>query len=79
MGAGWESLFLCVLYLLSMANVYKNQSSGAGDGGVGGRRHGRVPRGKAMGQHFALIKFFFSFCFCCDEGYEKRICILLFY
>lgn len=34
LGAGGEALF-CVLYLLSMANVYKNQSSGAGGGGVG--------------------------------------------
>lgn len=51
--AGGEALF-CVLYLMGMANVYKNQSSGAGGGGW----EGIVPGG-GHGQHFASIIFFF--------------------
>lgn len=49
--------FFCVLYLLSMANVDKNQSSGAGGGGVGKEGTGRRP----WASFFALISFFFSF------------------
>lgn len=50
-----------------MANVYKNQSSGAGGGGVGKEGTGRRP----WASFFALISFFSLFFFC-DEGYEKE-------